>query len=412
MSQMIEMSKIKVKDRELHRLLGYPSNHEISEAAKELITWATEWSDEYGKPWMTKLEVGVEFDQQGHMRLDGVGVSSEEIIRRFSLAGVEKGFVIAASGGIEADQEVKRLWKEGYVDQYYFLEMYSAAVVEELILSAAADVCAEADGSDYSVLPRYSPGYSGWDLSCQKDLYKILDKHDPEFKNQIGILQSGMLFPKKSQFSFIGLTKQHLHSPKNSLRSPCRSCSFSPCQYRREPYVASEQANSSFGEKLPSLDSISYGFSETVLKKWCQKRLNLKRKEDGTIQAVFEATGSTCENLGWPLSFLFTINLRVADLEYVIDSAIISNNDQEEGYMKMCQYAEQNDGFLESLTPPKDFRGKSLVQLIQEYRSNPPAGCLCNSEGRKYFWNIALQTTHYYLYNENIKDKNYSTVEK
>ena len=38
--------------------------------------------------------------------------------------------------------------------------------------------------------------------------------------------------------------------------------------------------------------------------------------------------------------------------------------------------------------------------------------CQENQQGRKYFWNIALQTTHYYLYNENIKDKNYSTVEK
>lgn len=412
MSQMIEMSKIKVKDSELHRLLGYPSNHEISEAAKELITWAAEWYDEYGKPWMTRIEVDVYFDQDAQMGLDDVSVSSEEVTRRFSLAGVEKGFVIAASGGIEADQEIKRLWKEGYVDQYYFLEMYSTAVVEELILSAAADVCAEADGSDYFVLPRYSPGYSGWDLSCQKDLYKVLDRNDPHFRSQIGIMPSGMLYPKKSQFSFVALTKQNTTSSKSALQSPCQTCSFSPCQYRREPYEASGKDYSISRKKPISLDSISYDFNEAVLNKWCDKRLKIYRKESGVVHARFEASGSTCENMGWPLSFLFTLILKPADDGYVVDNASVSHNDEKEGYSNMCQYAGEDNEFMESLTALQDFQGKSLGQLIKEYRNNPPAGCLCNEEGRKYFWNIALQTTHYYLYNENIKDKNYSTVEK
>ncbi len=404
MSPEIEMPQIKVKPQELHRLLGYPESYEINETVQQLIDWAGDWFFQNGKPWINKTEVGIDYDQNQQMRLDGISISGEELGKRFWQAKVDRSILIAASAGEAVDSEIKRLWKEGFPDRYYFLEMYATAVVEEIITSWAAAVCAEADRVGLAVLPRYSPGYSGWDLSCQKDLYRILDSKVPGFGQRISILPSGMLFPKKSQISLIGLAKQSSEFSTSTLESPCRTCSFSPCQFRREPYVANYQSRSESGNGVKSLTSLKYDFSETVLEKWSKNRLNVKPVEDGLVKVVFEMTGSTCKNMGWPLYFLFALTLKTVTRGYIVVDANASCTDEHKGYMKMCQYVRQGAGFMQTLAQPNNLKGKVLDELIREYRDTSPAGCLCNRVGRKYFWNIVLQTTHYYLYNERMRE--------
>ena len=126
-------------------------------------------------------------------------------------------------------------WKKGIPDSYYFLEIYGSAVVEELISSNTKEICSNSEKNGYSVLDRYSPGYYGWDISGQHDLFKIISKSSIKIpSDKLKILSSGMLWPKKSQISLNGLSRHKSNSKSNQL--PCITCFYENCQFRKAPF--------------------------------------------------------------------------------------------------------------------------------------------------------------------------------
>ncbi len=60
-------------------------------------------------------------------------------------------------------------------DEYFFLEIYASAVVEHLITTTGARLCAWAERQGMAVLPHYSPGYSEWDIAEQGKLLALME---------------------------------------------------------------------------------------------------------------------------------------------------------------------------------------------------------------------------------------------
>ncbi len=220
-----------VQEAEYSRLLGYPPHHVPEGRALELVHWAREWYSKNGRPWIyarqsQSLELAGE-----RVRIDGASFSSKQLRDQLDAAKAHTSVVVAVSAGPECEEKARQLWQEGKPDEYFFLEMYGAAVVEHLITAAGGRICAWAEKNGMAALPHFSPGYSGWDVSDQVGLWQLVrDGADARFAASLEVLDTGMLRPKKSLLAVIGITR-HLERVLGSRNLvPCENCSLPRCR--------------------------------------------------------------------------------------------------------------------------------------------------------------------------------------
>jgi len=233
---MIDLDrKGKVRLKEYLRLLGFPKNYTAETNMLEMVEWAENWYAENGKPWIEKYDIDITFNSKHELYANGVFLDSPELNKRFKEVKVDKAVMLIASAGRELEEKAASFWKKGIPEKYYFLETYGSAVVEELITSNTRKICKVSGQFEYSVLDRYSPGFYGWDISGQHALLKIMKQSDPIIPlEKIAVLDSGMLWPKKSQISLIGLSKHKAKTNSNQL--PCLTCFYEGCQFRKVPF--------------------------------------------------------------------------------------------------------------------------------------------------------------------------------
>jgi hypothetical protein len=110
-----------------------------------------------------------------------------------------------------------------------FLRGYVYDVVGSEIVEAAGDMMQAALAKDIlesgkKITNRFSPGYCGWDVAEQHNLFKLI----PENYCGIHLTPSALMDPVKSISGFIGIGKNVKYSPYT-----CRMCNQKDCVYRR-----------------------------------------------------------------------------------------------------------------------------------------------------------------------------------
>lgn len=226
-----------VQESEYTRLLGYPKRHVLKERSRELADQANQWYAANGRPWIYARQVNAVELTGGTVRLDGTDFTSKRLHDQFARAQSDGAVLAAVSAGPECEEHARQLWQEGKPDEYFFLEIFGSTVVEHLITVASGHICGWADQQGLAVLPHYSPGYSGWDISDQVKLWQLLRESGTRHVNgRLDVLETGMLRPKKSQLAVFGITR-HLEKVRDLARLiPCENCSLPKCRYRRAPY--------------------------------------------------------------------------------------------------------------------------------------------------------------------------------
>jgi len=238
--------RVEIQEAEYQRLLGYPKNYSLEGRARELADEAEVWFAKNGRPWICAREVSsVELNDR-MARLEEVDFSSKKLREILSEAGAHSALLVAVSAGKECEEHARELWNEGKPDEYFFLETYGSAVVEQLIAVASGRICAWADENKMAALPHFSPGYSGWDIAEQLPLWSLFQKNPANtFPAQLEVLDSGMLRPKKSLLAVIGLTRNLEKAQQFRKLIPCENCALPDCQYRRAPYRRAQRATKS-----------------------------------------------------------------------------------------------------------------------------------------------------------------------
>ena len=134
---MIELADtlpdVQVDQAEYQRLLGYPRGKELEGRAKELSDWARAWYAANGKPWVYVRQAAEMNLEGGRLNLDGARFACAPLRKSFERAEAHAAIVAAVGAGPEAETESQKLWQEEKPDEYFFLEMYSSAVVEHLV---------------------------------------------------------------------------------------------------------------------------------------------------------------------------------------------------------------------------------------------------------------------------------------
>jgi hypothetical protein len=229
--------QVEIQESEYQRLLGYPKNHPLEGRARELAEGAQAWFADQGRPWICAREIASLELENGKASIGGMEFSSKKLREILFEADAHSVLLVAVSAGKECEEHARELWEEGKPDEYFFLESYGSAVVEQLITLASQHICAWADENKMAALPHFSPGYSGWDFVEQLPLWALFQRNFyGSFPGELEVLDSGMLRPKKSLLAVIGLTRDLEKARRLQKLIPCENCSLPDCRYRRAAF--------------------------------------------------------------------------------------------------------------------------------------------------------------------------------
>lgn len=399
---------VDVHEAEYRRLLGYPKHHTPGERADELATWARNWYAEHGRPWIYLREVELQVSEN-LLLIDGVNFESTQLHTHLQQAEAGRAMLVAVSAGRSCEEHARVLWQESKPDEYFFLEMFGSAVVENLVASLNGRICALAERDGLIAISHYSPGYTGWDVADQNKLFELIARGMAQpFPEATEVLPSGMLRPKKSLLAVVGLTARTGRALAAPQFVPCEACAFSPCQYRRAPYRNAPVQPGSVNTAPASVESppishapltrdAKYTVNERALKKWAQERVRIHYRDDGTLAASFRFDGTTCSNQGRPLAFDYVVALSSPADGYTILQADCQPAQGEDGHTFMCAYLSDREGLMKSIAGEKPLLGRSLNDVLGWTRSDAPSGCYCSADSRTHKWGLALEVIHYAL---------------
>jgi hypothetical protein len=341
------------------------------------------------------------FSIGGHtIDIDGAQFTSSWLKTTLVQAEAHSVILVAVGAGVEAEEEARRRWADEKPDEYFFLEMYASAVVERLATMAGARLCDWAEQRGMAVLPHYSPGYSGWDIAEQPRLLELLMKtRSEQFPSPVEVFETGMLRPKKTLLAVFGLTSHKDRLTRLTNLIPCERCSFGPCQYRRAPFRRSPRP---VGEVVAARTSAlnqnaTYSVNRKALDRWVKERLKLCVNDDGTVDAIFRYDGTTCNNMGRPLTFLYNVKLGTSTEGYPIRMQQCVPAPGDEGHKLMCKFTEDKVALMGAIDSEKPLAGLKLEAILTWRRMPSAAGCYCESTSRDHKWGLVFETIHYAL---------------
>ena len=390
-----------VEDAEYQRLLGYPRERTIEGRARELADWARDWFAKNGRPWIYAREASNVAVVNGSINIDGADFTSKRLQKSLTDAGADGAILVAVSAGPEVELEAQKLWREEKPDEYFFLEVFGSAVVEHLVTTTGARLCAWADRNGLAVLPHYSPGYPEWDIAQQPRLLDLI-RHTRQhaLPGQLECLDSGMLRPKKSLLAVFGVTQHVDRVRKLTDLVPCENCSFGSCQYRRVAYHRLGDAQTATGEARgfsPRSQQIKYAVSAKALQRWATERLSIQSNNDGTTDALFKFDGNTCTNMGRAFTFIYTVKLGPRDDGYPILEQHCGPATGDEGHRFMCRFMSNAEHLMVAIDHEKPLLGKRLDDVLTWDRPTMAPSCYCEPASRKHKWGLVLETIHYAL---------------
>lgn len=384
---------VHVDTAEYTRLLGFPRGHVLDGRALELVEWAREWYATHGRPWIYARQchgLGIE---GGAVVIDGVTFRSDRLGGTLDRAGAHSAVLVAVSAGPEIELQAHQAWREEKPDEYFFLEMYGSAVVEQLTTVAGARLCAWADQQSMAVLPHYSPGYPAWDISDQPALHALVGAGG--LPGSLDVLESGMLRPKKSLLGVFGVTAHTERVGRLADLVPCQQCSFGGCQYRRAPY--GRAAIGAVAAPASAAASEAYRLSPKALRRWADERLSLTATDDGGVEALFRYDGTTCSNMGRSMTFLYRVTLGPRRDGYPIRDQACAPAPGDEGHRAMCEFLRDGDGLMHAIAHDQPLHGRPLDAVFSWPRPAIGPGCYCEPEARRHKWGLVLETIHYAL---------------
>lgn len=392
-----------VQAAEYLRLLGYPRGHEPGGRVQELMAWARAWYAEHGRPWVYHRRVGLQAEV-ATLRLDGEEFGSPRLREHLQQHHATGAVLVAVSAGRECEEHARVLWHEGKPDEYFFLEIYGSAVVEDLVARTSGRLCDAVSRDGLMAVPHYSPGYAGWDVAEQNKLFELITgRAGQPLSGPLEVLSSGMLKPKKSLLAVFGLAPVSAPRPA-AQATPCEGCSFTPCRYRRAPYrhqVGPVSDRTPGQSETGPTSAPRYTVNARALRKWAAERVRLDLQTDGTIEAVFRFDGTTCSHQ--PLAFDYSVRLGAAADGHVILESSCRPASDDEGYKLTCSYLAEGEDHLHEIAADRPLAGRPLEEVFAWSRESAPSGCHCAPASRAHKWGLALEAIHYALSQSNFQ---------
>jgi hypothetical protein len=163
--------------------------------------------------------------ESGKVILDGITFETKSIVSA-PLKGIRQGVAFVATVGPEFDAWSKRTFESGDPLKGYMIDLLGSEFAECIADWIEAKIFDYAITEGFSISNRYSPGYCGWDVKEQHQLFKFF----PENFCGISLTESALMRPHKSVSGIIGLG-----SDIQREEYPCDVCEVKHCYKNRHP---------------------------------------------------------------------------------------------------------------------------------------------------------------------------------
>ena len=393
----LSVDDIDIPAAEINRLLGYPNGNRPAGKEIQLIDWVRQWYRDHGRPVALSRCIVLDKDSitDRNIILEGKYILSSQVLsQRFRSAKVNQAIVFGVSAGEQVSKKVAQLLQEDRLDKAFFLDCYGSAVAEHLCRQLGLRFCRELQQQNMVLIPHYSPGYDGWDLSDQAVLLDILRGHGEKSINII-LSEGGMLQPVKSLLGIFGVSQDQSRLTHYYRYIPCQHCSLDGCVYRRAAYTAAK--DSPYSPRVETKQR--YGFSENALRRWARDRVNLEERE-GFLLFQFTWDGTTCGNMGQPLRMIFDVQLGRKEDAYCI-RAKSCRPCEKDSHRQMCAFKKDGPKFLRQITEHDALLDQPLENALDWDPEVLPIGCQCTQESQDHKWKMVLHTLHYFLHHLN-----------
>jgi hypothetical protein len=132
--------------------------------------------------------------------------------------------VFLSTAGPETGILGKKAMQDGDLLRGYIYDVVGSEIVEAAADLMQQDLELAMMGEDLKITNRYSPGYCGWNVAEQHNLFSIINENYCGIK----LTPSALMDPVKSASGIIGAGKNVKYNPYT-----CRMCNQADCVYRR-----------------------------------------------------------------------------------------------------------------------------------------------------------------------------------
>ena len=223
--------RIKIDEEEVLRYQGYHRNE--TEKTSEII-----------------LPITREEVEQGYHLFEPKVIYSKVMVKNVTSGGrinLENGFFLNFSNsminllkgssclvlgvvtiGSSLENKVSEFFSQGEYPRALALDAVGTVAVQNLSRYVRSLICQEVKDRNLQITRSFSPGNSVWDISQQKEIFKIISANKIEVK----LIKSYMMIPKKSLSWVVGVGK-NIIAPSKEEGHSCKTCQAETCQFRR-----------------------------------------------------------------------------------------------------------------------------------------------------------------------------------
>ena len=216
-------SELKISVRMIEEAMGY-FEEPSPEPFPDMIAFALEQSEELCDI-RGSLLISSEFscDTKGYLSIEGTNFNTGmKIMKQLETARGGILFICTAGSGI--GERSNALMAKGDFMEGYILDVIGSVTVEGAIDKIQNALEIEMIGNGLKMTNRYSPGYCGWALQEQKQLYDLF----PNNYCKINLSDSFLMNPVKSVSGIMGFGE----NVKNGIYE-CQLCELVTCFYRK-----------------------------------------------------------------------------------------------------------------------------------------------------------------------------------
>lgn len=229
--KIIKDVRIKIDEEEVLRYQGYHRNK--AEKTSEIILPITREEIEQGyhlfEPKVIYFKLMVKkITSKGRINSEnGFSLDFSNLIINL-LKGSSYLVLGVVTIGSSLENKVSEFFSQGEYCRALALDAVGTVAVENLSRYVRNLVYQEAKDRNLQTTRHFSPGYSKWDISQQKNIFRII----PADKIGVKLTDSCMMIPQKSLSWVVGVGK-NITTPSKEEGHSCKTCQAENCQFRK-----------------------------------------------------------------------------------------------------------------------------------------------------------------------------------
>jgi len=216
---------IEIDKQQVLQHIGYSADHTPSARISTLVDEYTDTICNLIEPSFDYVIRDVCVVRGSRVVIEGPVTFQSEVIARL-LENCEITAVFLVTIGNRLEKMSQRLAEEKLVLQSAILDAIGSDVVETVAAFVQNRIGELAAARDLYVSRRFSPGYCDWDVSQQKELFKIIDGTNAG----VVLTKNCLMLPQKSISGIIGIGRS---KEKVEKYNPCKTCDRLDCRGRR-----------------------------------------------------------------------------------------------------------------------------------------------------------------------------------